>query len=219
MAFTLEWDKTGQKLAETGVDRTVLYVIDSDGSYGDGESWNGMTAINETPSGAEATKLYADNGVYITLYSAEEYGYGIEAYMYPDGFKKCLGEVEAAPGVVIKQQQRSAYGLAYRTLIANDTQGTSYGYKIHIVYNSKVSPSEVNHQTINDSPEAGTFSWEATSTPVSVADHDPTCVIEIDSTKVDAAKLKEIETKLYGDGTTKAKILMPDEVFEILNAA
>lgn len=211
MPEMLKWDATGAKEYETGVDRGVLFVMNGS-TYGEGEAWSGLTAVNESPSGAENTKLYADNQVYGILTSAEEYGGTIECYMYPDGFKKCNGEVELASGVTIGQQDRAVFGFAYRTLIGNDTEGTTHGYKIHLVYGAKVSPSEKDHQTVNDSPEAGTMSFEFTTTPVSVTGHKASATLEIDSTKVDAEELAAFEKVLYGSSEAAATLPTPEAV-------
>lgn len=208
----LEWDKTGEKLYETGVEQVALYVQGSDGSYGTGVAWNGITAVNESPSGAEATSLYANNRKYLDLFSAEEYGGTIEAYTYPDEWKKCDGCADLATGVSIRQQKRSAFGLVYKTLIGSDTDGNDHGYKIHLIYGATASPSSRDHGTVNDSPEASTMSWEFKTTPVSVSGYKPTSTIEIDSTTVDAEKLASFEKILYGSDTTAAKLPLPEEV-------
>lgn len=215
----LVWDETGKRLYETGVSKGVLYVQTDDGAYGNGVAWNGLTAVNESPSGAEATPLYADDIKYLELTSTEEYGASIEAYTYPEEFEQCDGSAELGKGVTIGQQPRKAFGFCYRTLIGNDVKNNDYGYKIHIVYGAKAAPSEKAYQTVNDSPEAITFSWELTTTPVNVAGHKPTACITIDSTKVDAAKLKTIEEGLYGSETAEPKLLLPDEIAAILSAA
>ena len=185
----LEWDKTGERLYETGVNNGVLYV-QKDGAYPLGVAWNGLTAVTESPSGAEASPLYADNIKYLNLMSAEEFAATIEAYMYPEEFEECDGSKEIVPGMTIGQQTRSTFGFCYKTLIGNDTTGTKHGYKIHIVYNALAAPSEKAYATVNDSPEAITFSWEVSTTPVNVTGGDPTATVTIDSTRVDAEKLK-----------------------------
>lgn len=223
----LKWDETGKKIYETGVDRGVLYPQNSSGTYPDGYAWNGLTGVTESPSGAEATKLYADNGNYVTLYSAEEFGFTLTAYTYPKEFEACDGSVELTEGVTIGQQTRTPFGLSYRTLIGNDTQGQSYGYKIHIIYGAMVSPSEKGYTTVNDSPEAVEFSWEGTTTPVNVTGKKPTATLVIDSTVVSAAAMTAIENKLYGTdqgvgGTpaaTAATLPMPDEILQIISDA
>lgn len=215
----LVWDETGKRLYETGVSKGVLYVQADDGTYGNGVAWNGLTAVNESPSGAEATPLYADDIKYLELTSTEEYGASIEAYTYPEEFEQCDGSAELGAGVTIGQQPRKAFGFCYRTLIGNDVKNNDYGYKIHIVYGAKAAPSEKAYQTVNDSPEAITFSWELTTTPVNVAGHKPTACVTIDSTKVDQAKLTSIEEALYGSDTKEPKLLLPDEIAAIIKAA
>ena len=205
------WDKTGERQYETGVDRGVLYVM-ANGAYPAGVAWNGLTAVTESPSGAEPTPLYADNIKYVTLMSAEEFGGTIEAYMYPDEFAACDGSAAVAEGVYLGQQDRSAFGLAYRTIVGNDTEKNNFGYKLHLVYNALAAPSEKGFTTINDSPEAITFSWEFTTTPHEVTGHKPTSCITIDSTKVDAEKLAALEAKLYGSESEEATLPLPDEV-------
>lgn len=196
--FAVEWDATGEHLYETGIDRGMLYPINASGAYTPGVAWNGLTAVTESPSGAEATKLYADNIKYLNLYSAEEFGATIEAYTYPKEFEACDGSADIATGVAIGQQSRKTFGLAYRTKIGNDVDGNDHGYKIHLIYGCMASPSEKAFQTINDSPEAITFSWEVSTTPVNVTGFKPTASITIDSTKVDADKLAAFEKTIYG---------------------
>lgn len=193
----LTWDDTGKKLYETGTDRGVLYINKS-GAYPNGVPWNGLTGVTESPSGAEATSLYANNGKYINLYSAEEFGATITAYTYPDEFMQCDGSAEVATGVTIGQQTRTPFGFTYRTLVGNDSDGQNHGYKIHVVYGAVASPSEKAYATINDSPEAVEFSWEVTTTPVNVTGNSPTATMAIDSTKVSAKALAAIEDVLYG---------------------
>ena len=193
----LSWDETGEKLYETGVDHGVLYPMGQSG-YGTGVAWNGLTTVTETPSGAEATKLYADNIKYLEIRSAEEFGGTIEAYTYPDEWAECDGSAALIAGVYAGQQPRKVFGLCYRTVLGNDVDLDKHGYKLHIVYGCTASPSERSYATINDSPEAITFSWEFSSVPVPVAGHKPVSCITIDSTKVDATKLKALEDKLYG---------------------
>ena len=209
------WDETGKKFYETGVKNGVLYVQDDQGAYPKGVAWNGLTAVTESPSGAEASPLYADDIKYVNLRSAEEFGATIEAYTYPDEFMACDGSAELASGVVIGQQKRSAFGLCYRTVLGNDVKENDYGYKLHIVYGATAAPSEKAYATINDSPEAITFSWELTTTPVAVAGHKPTATITIDSTKVDAGKLAALEAILYGTESEEAHLPLPDEIAEI----
>ena len=196
----LSWDNTGDKLYETGVDHGVLYPMGQNG-YGTGVAWNGLTGVTETPSGAEATKLYADNIKYLEIRSAEEFGGTIEAYTYPDEWAECDGSAALLAGVYAGQQPRKVFGFCYRTILGNDVDLDSHGYKLHIVYGCTASPSERSYATVNDSPEAITFSWEFSSTPVNVAGHKPVSCITIDSTKVDPTKLKNLEDKLYGVST------------------
>ena len=196
----LSWDETGEKLYETGVDHGVLYPMGQSG-YGTGVAWNGLTTVTETPSGAEATKLYADNIKYLEIRSAEEFGGTIEAYTYPDEWAECDGSAALIAGVYAGQQPRKVFGLCYRTVLGNDVDLDKHGYKLHIVYGCTASPSERSYATINDSPEAITFSWEFSSVPVPVTNHKPVSCITIDSTKVDATKLKNLEDKLYGVST------------------
>lgn len=213
----LEWDKTGERLFETGVSNGVIYPQDTSGKYPNGAAWNGLTAITESPSGAEPTPLYADNIKYLTLMSAEEFGFSIEAYMYPEEFAECNGEGELVPGVRLGQQKRKSFGLSYKTLLGNDVDGEAHGYKLHLVYGALAAPSEKARNTVNDSPEATTMSWECTTTPVAVEGFKPTAHIEIDSTAVSPDKLKKLEDILYGgasEGT--ARLPLPDEVKTIL---
>lgn len=210
----LVWDQTTQKLYETGVDRGVLYPV-SNNAYGTGVAWNGLTAVNESPSGAEPSDIYADNIKYLTLRSAETFGATIEAYTYPDEFAECDGSATVATGVTIGQQTRKSFGLCYRTLIGNDTDGQDHGYKLHLIYGCTASPSEKSYQTVNDSPEAITFSWEVSTTPVNVEGHKPTAQLIVDSTKVDAAKLATLEAQLYGGESSEPKLPTPSEVIAI----
>ena len=218
----LVWDKTGERLYETGVDRGVLYV-QSNGTYPNGVAWNGLTAVTESPSGAEATPLYADNIKYLNLMSAEEFGCTIEAYTYPEEFAECDGSAELATGVTIGQQARKTFGLSYRTKIGNDAAGDKFGYKLHLIYGGLASPSEKAYASINDSPEAITFSWEVSTTPVSVDGHSPTACITIDSTKVEPTKLAALEEILYGkDGEgasgTEPRLPLPSEIATLFTA-
>lgn len=210
----LKWDQTGERTYETGVDRGVLFVYDTDqNKYGTGVAWNGLTKVNESPSGAESNPQYADNTKYLDLYSAEEFGATIEAFTYPPEFEECDGSVELVQGVTIGMQNRKMFGFAYRTLVGNDTKGTDFGYKIHLVYGAKASPSEKSRDTVNDSPEAITFSWEVTTTPVTVEGFKPTAHLIINSTLVNPTKLQEFEAKLYGDDSAGTPtLMMPDEV-------
>lgn len=212
----LEWDKVGERLFETGVNKTVLYPQDSNGEYPKGYAWSGITAINEQPSGAEATALYADNIKYLNLISAEEFKATVEAYMYPDAFKPCNGEKEIAPGVYVAQQTRQHFGMSYQTLIGNDIEDSAHGYKIHLVYGCAAAASEKSYSTVNDSPEAGTFSWEVSTTPVDVPNMKPTALLTIDSTAVDKTKLAKLEEVLYGTDSAEARLPLPKEIAEIL---
>ena len=207
----IEWDKTGERFYETGVKNGVLYVQE-DGTYPKGVAWNGLTAVTESPSGAETTPLYADDIKYLNLLSAEEFGATIEAYTYPDEFAECDGSASLATGVMIGQQPRKAFGLCYRTAIGNDTDGNDHGYKLHIIYGALAAPSEKAYATINDSPEAITFSWEVTTTPVNVTGAKPTASITIDSTKATPEKLTALEKILYGDAEVEARLPLPDEI-------
>lgn len=214
----LVWDKTGERYYETGVKQGVLYPIDAQGTYPKGVAWNGLTNVTESPSGAEATALYADDIKYLNLMSTEEFGGTIEAYTYPDEFAECDGSASLATGVYIGQQPRKTFGLCYRTTVGNDVDNNNYGYKLHLVYGALASPSEKAYATINDSPEAITFSWEFKTTPVNVTGFKPTASITIDSTKVDAEKLAALEKILYGDDETEARLPLPDEVAQVMAA-
>lgn len=214
--FALQWDPVGERRYETGVDRGVVYPQDNKGTYPEGEAWNGLISVTKSPSGAEATPLWANNHKYANLISTEELGFSIEAYMYPDSFAKCNGEADLVAGVRVGQQKRVPFGFTYRTMIGNDTEGTKAGYLISLIYGAYAGPSEDADTTINDSPEAKTMSWECTTTPVDMAGFEPTAIIEIDSTKVDAEKLAALEAVLYGSGETKARLPMPDEVAELV---
>lgn len=225
----LVWDQTGERFYETGVRNVVLYVQNSDGTYGEGVAWNGVTGITESPSGAEATALYADDIKYLNLISNEEFGATIEAYTYPDEFAECDGSASIATGITVGQQARKAFGLCYRTAIGSDTDGNDHGYKLHIIYGCKATPSEKAYATINDSPEAITFSWELSTTPVSFSTKStgnavlkPTATITIDSTQVSEANMKTLENYLYGtdagSGTsaTNAQLPLPDTLVGLL---
>ena len=217
----LVWDKTGDRLYETGVKNGVLYIPTA-GVYSKGVAWNGLTAVTESPSGAEATALYADDIKYLSLMSTEEFGATIEAYTYPDEFAACDGSAELADGVTIGQQKRSTFGLCYKTTIGNDTDGNDHGYKLHIIYGAQAAPSEKAYATINDSPEAITFSWEITTTPVNVTGAKPTASLVIDSTKADPSKLAALEDILYGkDGEpgNEPRLPLPDEIKSLMTAA
>lgn len=225
--YAINWDETGKRLYETGTKRGVLYVRNSEGAYPKGVAWNGLTAVTESPSGAEKTPLYADDIKYLELLSTEEFGGTIEAYTYPDEFGECDGTSELVAGVKVGQQKRSSFGLCYRTTIGNDVDLDDYGYKLHLVYGALASPSEKAYATINDSPEAITFSWEFSTTPVEVGDgFKPTAHIEIDSTKVNAEKLAALEAILYGSKTgigesaviTEPRLPLPSEIKTIMAA-
>lgn len=215
----LTWDDTGKKLYETGVDRCVLYNQDETGAYPKGVPWNGITGITNSPSGAESNPLYADNIKYVDLISTEEYAATIEAYTYPDEFAICQGEKELAKGVNMGQQDRKAFGLCWRTVLGNDVKKNEYGYKLHIFYGGMAAPTEQGYESINDSPDAITMSWEVSTTPVAVTGGKPTAKLTIDSTKIDAAKLKKIEDTLYGTASEEARLPLPDEIASIINAA
>lgn len=215
----LVWDQTGEKLYETGVKNGVLYPQSSEGTYPLGVAWNGLISVTESPSGAEKTPLYADDIKYLNLISAEEFGATIEAYMYPDEFAQCDGSAELSPGVTIGQQARKPFGMVYTTTIGNDVDNNDHGYKLHIIYGALASPSEKPYSSINDSPEAITFSWEVTTTPVPVAGHKPTASITIDSTKVDSTKLAALENILYGSDSADARLPLPDEIKTLMTTA
>lgn len=214
----LVFDESGKRFYETGVSKGVLYVQDASGAYPQGVAWNGLTAVNEAPSGAEATPLYADDIKYLELRSAEEFGATIEAYTYPDEFEQCDGSAELAEGVVIGQQARKAFGLCYKTIVGNDIQGNDFGYKLHLIYGATAAPSEKAYATVNDSPEAVTFSWEVTCTPVEVEGFKPTATVVIDSRKVDAEKLAALEAKLYGTESEEAQLPLPAEIAAMFKA-
>lgn len=224
----LVWDKTGEHYYETGVKNGVLYPMSASGTYPKGVAWNGLTAITESPSGAEATALYADDIKYLNLMSNEEFGATVEAYTYPDEFAECDGSASLTEGVYIGQQARKTFGLCYRTTLGNDSKGNDYGYKLHIIYGAMASPSEKAYSTINDSPDAITFSWELSTTPVAVANFKPTASLTIDSTKVDPEKLTALEEILYGkDGTGEdhstgavdPRLPLPDEIANIMKGS
>jgi hypothetical protein len=211
----LAWDQSGERLFETGVDRGVLYIPDETGDFVEGFAWNGLTTVTESPSGAEANPQYADNIKYLTLMSAEEFGATIEAFTYPDEFGQCDGTAEPAPGVKLGQQQRKQFGLAYRTKVGNDLDGSDHGYKLHLVYGALAAPSEKAYATINDSPEAITFSWELTTYPTQIDGYKPTAQITVDSTKVDADDLTALEEILYGSEGDDPRLPNPAEVVEL----
>lgn len=214
----LTWDKTGERLYETGVNRGVLYIPDVSGLYENGVAWNGLTTVTESPSGAEATALYADNIKYLNLISAEEFGATVEAYTYPEEFGQFDGTAAPTAGVYVGQQNRKAFGLSYQTRVGNDVSGADHGYKVHLIYNATAAPSEKAYATINDSPEAITFSWELTTTPVDAGDDlKPTAQLTIDSTKVDAAALASLEQILYGTAGTDPRLPLPVEVLSLFS--
>ena len=215
----ITWDDLGERFFETGVDRGVLYLKAENGTYGDGVAWNGLTAVTESPSGADLTDFWADNIKYASLRAAEEFGATIEAYTYPDEFALCDGSAELAGGVYIGQQSRANFGFSYRTSINNDVGlDRDVAYKLHLIYNASASPSEKAYSTINDSPEAMTFSWELSTTGVAVTGHKHTSSIVIDSTKADATKLAALEKILYGDADVAARMPLPDEVKTLMTA-
>ena len=215
----ITWDGTGERIYETGVDHGVLYPYgSSEAPYATGVAWNGLTNVSESPSGAEPSPIYADNIKYVNLMSAEEFSATIEAYTYPEEFAECDGSKELAPGVYAGQQARKTFGLCYRTKIGNDVDGEDHGYKLHLIYGALAAPSERSYASINDSPEASTFSWEISTTPVEVTGGKPTAYLTIDSTKADPTKLAALEKILYGDGSTGPKLPLPDEVAETLKA-
>ena len=210
------WDAVGEHIFETGVRNGVLYLKDETGAYNTGVAWNGLTSVSESPEGAEPTDLYADDIKYLTLMSAENFKATIEAYTYPVEFEECDGSATIANGVVIGQQARKPFGLCYRTAIGNDTDGNEHGYKLHIVYGCQASPSEKQYSTINDSPEAITFSWGVSTTPVNVTGKKPTATLIIDSTKADKAKLTALEAILYGSEEKEPRLPLPDEIATLM---
>lgn len=231
----LQWDKIGERLYETGLDHGILFPMDINGTYKAGVAWNGLTAVNETPSGGESNPVYADNQKYINLISAEDFGATVEALTYPPEFEVCDGSAQPVTGVSIGQQTRRGFGLCYRTLVGNDVVGQDYGYKLHFIYGAQASPSEKNRQTINENPEAASFSWNLTTTPVAVTGYKPTAHLTVDSTKLTTeamkAKLKALEDIVNGTdavGTvgdddyvapTESRLPLPSEIFELLRAA
>lgn len=219
MSKRLVWDAVGERLFETGVKQCVLYPIDKvSGTYNKGVAWNGVTSVSESPSGAEATDLYADDAKYLSLLSAETFGCTVEAYTYPEEFEACDGTAQLTAGVTIGQQARSVFGLCYRTTVGNDVDGNDHGYKLHIIYGCKATPSEKSYSSINDSPEAITFSWTVNTTPVSVEGFKPTASLVIDSTKVDKSKLSKLEDVLYGSESADPRLPLPNEIVGILTA-
>lgn len=214
----LVWDKTGERTYETGVSQGVLYPLSESGEYKPGVAWNGLSSITESPSGAEANPIYADNIKYLNLFSAEEFGATIEAYTYPPEWSQCDGGAELVKGVTIGQQARKTFGLCYKTILGNDTRGEAYGYKLHMIYGAMASPSEKQYQTVSDSPDATAMSWEISTTPVVVNGFKPTSYLCIDSTKADPTKLAELEKILYGDsvGADGPRLPLPDEIKTLL---
>lgn len=211
----LAWDQVGEREYETGVDRGVLYLSDGAGVYDDAHAWNGLTTVTESPTGAESNKQYADNTVYLNLISAEQFGATVEAFTYPDEFGQCDGTAEPSPGVRVGQQGRAVFGLCYRTLLGNDTDATDHGYKLHLIYGAIAAPSEKAYATVNDTPEALSFSWEISTTPVAVNGLKPTALLTIDSTKVDPVSLAALEDILYGTAGVDGRLPLPDEVLAL----
>lgn len=214
-AFKLEWDAVGNHLYETGCDRGVFYPAEGTG-YGAGEAWDGLMSVTLSPEGAEPNPFYANNSKYLNIMSKEDMKFTIGAYIYPDGFAKCNGEVELVKGVKIGQQTRTPFGFAYRSLVGNELVGEEYGYNIHLLYGCQAAPSEKGHNTINDTPEPAELTWEVSTTPVKVTGHKPTAHLEINSNTVDATKLAAFEAILYGSGETEARLPLPDEVATLL---
>lgn len=208
----LAWDQVGERFYETGVDHGVLYIPDANGNYEEGFAWNGLVSVTESPSGAESTATYADNIKYLNLTSAEEFGATVEAFTYPLEFAQCDGSASPTPGISVGQQVRKSFGLAYRTRLGNDLLESDYGYKLHLIYGAKAAPTEKAYTTINDSPEAITFSWELSTSPVAVPGLKPTAILTIDSTKVDAAKLADLEEVLYGTVGQDPRLPLPAEI-------
>ena len=212
----LKWDQTGERIYETGVSNGVLYVQKANGSYDNGVAWNGLSTVTQSPSGAESNAIYADNIKYLALTSAEEFGATVEAYTYPDEFAECDGSAEVADGVMIGQQDRKAFGMAYKTIVGNDTEKNAHGYKLHMIYGATAAPSEKGYSTVNDSPEPITLSWELSTTPVEVTGYKPTATLVIDSTKANSEKLKALEDILFGSDETEARLPMPNEVISLM---
>ena len=219
MAYTLAWDEVAHKLYETGSKRAVLFKQDVSGNYGNGVAWSGLTGIDESPSGADATDLWADDIKYLTLRSAEQFAFTIKAYMYPDEFGECDGTASPATGMTVFQQARRAFGFCYTSTVGNDVQNNDYGEKLHLIYGATASVSSRSYGTINDSPEAIEFSWECSTTPVNVTGYKPTAEVVIDSTKVSSVKYEQLKSILYGDGTNPARLPLPDEIITILGTA
>lgn len=214
----LTWDTVGERFYETGNDRGVVYPQVSNGTYPSGYAWNGLTAVSESPSGAESNDLYADNMKYLSLIGAEEFGFTIEAYYYPPEFEQCDGTAEPVAGVKIGQQKRKAFGFCYRTILGNDADGNDYGYKLHLIYGCMASPSQISYQTVNNSPEAISFSWECKTTPVNIAGYKPAAKIVIDSTLVNSTNLGILEDILYGTANAEPRLPLPDEVISIITS-
>lgn len=212
----LVFNNVGERLFETGVKNGVLYVMGDEGTYENGVVWNGLTAVTESPSGADTTPLYADDVKYVVIYAAEEFGATVEAFTYPEEFEQCDGSAAISEGVTIGQQSRKSFGMCYKTSVGNDVQGQDFGYKIHIIYGAKAAPSEKSYSTINDSPEAVTFSWELSTVPVPVEGFNPTATMVIDSTRVPEEKMKLIEDKLYGTESEEATLPLPNELLALL---
>lgn len=213
----LVWDQTGERFYETGVKQGVLYVQEG-GAYPKGVAWNGLTAVTESPSGAEPSPFWADDIKYLNLISAEEFAATVEAYTYPEEFEQCDGSATIAKGVTIGQQTRMPFGMCYRTALGNDVLADAYGYKLHIIYGAIAAPSERNYASMNESPEPLTFSWELSTTPVAVTGHKPTATVTIDSTKVDAEKLAALEAILYGSDDAEPRLPLPDEIATLIGA-
>lgn len=212
----LVWDQAGQKFFETGVSNGVLYVSDGQGGYLKGVAWNGLTSVAENPSGAESNPVYADNIKYLNIISAEEFGATIEAYTYPDEFMECDGSAQVVAGVNIGQQARKSFGISYRTRVGNDVAGDNLGYKIHVIYNCQAAPSGKTYSTVNESPEAITFSWEVTTTPVPVEGFRPTATVVFDSTKIDAEKMAAVENALYGGASSEPGLPSIEELLALV---
>ena len=215
----IKWDSTGERFFEMGVKKGVLYPIDNEGKYTKGVAWNGLTSVAETPDGAEATDLYADDIKYASFRSAEKFGGTVEAYMFPDEWYECDGSAELAPGVYLGQQTRKKFGMSYVTQIGNDVQGEGLGYKLQLVYGATAAPSERTYESIHDSPDAITFSWDFETTPIDVEGHKPTSLITINSLKADPTKLKALEVILYGSESVEPRLPMPDEVYTLMKSS
>lgn len=214
----LQWDEVGKRFYETGVDRGVLYIPNEQGKYIKGVAWNGLTAVNQQPEGGEDNPQYADNIEYLNLTSAEKFKATIEAYTYPVEFEECDGTRSVASGVIIGQQTRKPFGFSYRTLIGNDTQGTDHGYKIHLIYGAKAAPTEKSYSTVNDSPEAITFSWSVSASAVPVPGFKPTAILTIDSREISEEGLAALEGALYGDNSKEPNLPLPEDIFKMLQA-